>query len=182
MVLQLRPQAVHRGSGDVIDAQHGMGVAHGNRCQFDGLAVHFYRVAQGFGVGDEGNLLRDQARRAHVHGHLPVRTDIQFDDAALGFHADALFHRQALVDDEAGEAARAVAALLHFRTIGVEDAVAEVDVRVGRRFDDQQLVETDARVAVAPLLGVLGLDMGVLADQVEDHEVVAEAVHLGEAQ
>jgi hypothetical protein len=44
------------------------------------------------------------------------------------------------------------------------------------------LVEADAGVSITPLLGVLGLDMGVLADEVEHHEVVAEAVHLGEAQ
>ncbi|PRD25208.1 UNVERIFIED_CONTAM: ammonium transporter [Trichonephila clavipes] len=115
-------------------------------------------------------------------GDLAVVLHAQLDHAALGLDANDLLGGQALVQHEAGEAARTVAALLHLGAVGVEDAVAEIDVRMARRLDDQQLVETDAGVAIAPLLGMLGLHVGVLADQVEDHEVIAQTVHLGKAQ
>jgi hypothetical protein len=56
---------------------------------------------------------------------------------------------QAARAHEAGEAARAVAALLDLAAVGVEDAVAEVDAgRVGR-LDDEDLVGADAEAAVA---------------------------------
>ncbi|MNO46854.1 hypothetical protein D3C76_371460 [compost metagenome] len=159
-----------------------MRVTHGHGGDRVHLAVDFQWVVQRLLVGDEGDFGRDEARWAHVDTDLAVVLHVQLDDAALGFHADALFRGQALVQHEAGEAARTVAALLHLGAVGVEDAVAEIEVGVARRLDDQQLVEADAGVAVAPHLYVARLDMGVLADQVEDHEVIAQAMHLGEAQ
>ena len=129
------------------------------------LAVDFQWIAQGLFIGDEGYLGRGEARRAHVDTHLAVVAHVQLDDAAFGFHADALLGGQALVQHEAGETARTVAALLDLGTVGIEDPIAEVHVRVVRRLDDQQLVEADAGVAVTPLLGMLGLDVRVLADR-----------------
>ncbi len=61
---------------------------------------------------------------------LAVALEQQFDDAALGLDADLLLDRQALVEDEAGEAAGTVAALFDLGAIGVEDAIAKVHVRV----------------------------------------------------
>lgn len=118
----------------------------------------------------------------HVDADLTVIADIEFDNAALGLDADLALGRQALVQHKTGEATRAIAALLHFRAIGVEDPVTEIHLRVARCFDDQQLVEADTGVSVTPLFGVLGQNVRVLADQVEDHEVVAQAVHLGKTQ
>ncbi len=182
VVLDLRAQLVHRGGTHVVDTQYGMRVTHGQGGNRMHLAVDFQWVAQRLLVGDEGDFGRVEARRAHVDTDLAVVLHVQFDDAALGFHADALFCGQALVQHEAGEAARTVAALLDLGTVGIEDAVAEIHFRVVRRLDDQQLVEADAGVAVTPLLGVLGLNVRVLADQVEDHEVVAQPMHLGKTQ
>ena len=83
---------------------------------------------------------------------------------------------------EAHEAARAVAALLDLAAVGVEDAVAEVDVVAGGRLDQQDLVAADAEVAVGDAAALLGGERDGLADAVEHDEVVAEAVHFGEAQ
>src|SRR5690606_2297117 len=123
-----------------------------------------------------------QPWRAHVDADLAIGTDVQLNHTAAGLNADLPLEGQALVHYEAGEAAGTVAALFDLGAVGVEDPVAKVHVRAARRLDDQQLIEAHAGVAVAPEFDVLGLDVGMLADQVEDHEVVAQAMHFGEAQ
>ena len=74
----------------------------------------------------------------------------------------------------------AVAALLDFAAIAVEDQ--KVEVRVGNRRGKhrQQLVETDPGAAIAPGPNAFAIQVGVLRDQVNHHEVVAEAMHLRE--
>ena len=49
---------------------------------------------------------------------------------------------------ERGDAARAVAALLHLAAVGVEDAVEHGVSGAARRLEHQRLVETDAGMAV----------------------------------
>jgi hypothetical protein len=86
-----------------------------------------------------------------------------------------------LVEHEAREAARAVAALLDLASVGVEDAIAEVVSRRGRGLDQQHLVASHAQVAVGEAARIVGGDRKPLADAVQHHEVVALAVHLGES-
>jgi hypothetical protein len=89
-----------------------------------------------------------RGRPPHVDADLAVGLQARRDAPAQGLHADfALVGEPALVH-ELHEAARAVAALLDLPAVGVEDAVAKVDPRLGRRFDDQDLVAADAAVAV----------------------------------
>ena len=83
---------------------------------------------------------------------------------------------------EAHEAARAVAALFDLAAVGVEDAVAEIDVGARGGLDHQQLVAADAEVAVGDRLHARRAQVDRRAGGVDDDEVVAEAVHLGEAQ
>ncbi len=101
--------------------------------------------------------------------------------AALRLDAYFALVRQALLMDEAHEAARAVAALLDLAAIGIEDAVAEIDAGRRRTFDHQDLVATDAKVAVGEKARLGRRRHEVLVDGVEHDKVVAEAVHFGEA-
>ncbi|MNK98087.1 hypothetical protein D3C87_1184390 [compost metagenome] len=181
-MFDFRPQFMHRCVVDIADPQHGMGVAHGHGGQIDRGAVDVDLITLGLLRRLERNIRRHQAWGAHVDTDLAVVTHVELDDTALGLDADLPLCGQALVEHETGEAARTVAALFHFGTVGVEDPIAEIHVRVARCFDDQQLVETDSRMPITPQLGVLGQNMRVLADQVEDHEVIAQAVHLGKTQ
>ncbi len=80
----------------------------------------------------------------------------------------------------AHEAARAVAALADFAAVGVEDPVVKVGIRMPRRLDYQHLVEADPGMAVGqPADGRRSRDHR-RAGGVDDDEVVARAVHLGE--
>ena len=88
-----------------------------------------------------------------------------------------------LVAHEAHEAARAVAALLDLvAAAAVEDAVAEVDAGRLARLDDEDLVGADAETPVAEAAHLRGGQRERRARRVEHDEVVARALHLGEAQ
>ena len=83
----------------------------------------------------------------------------------------------------AREAAHAVAALLDLAAVGVEDSIARVGA-VGRvlAVDEQQLIEADAAAAIGPAPHELGGRRSARARPRQHHEVVAEAVHLGESE
>ncbi len=87
-----------------------------------------------------------------------------------------------LFADELDEGARAVAALLHFAAIVVIDAVAEVAAGQARLFHHEDLVGADAEAAVGQALPLGRREIDVLADGVDDDEVIAGAVHLGKVE
>jgi hypothetical protein len=105
----------------------------------------------------------------------------RLDHARHGADLDAVLVGQAAVADEAHEAARAVAALLHLAAVGVVDHVFEVDARRRRGPHRQDLVGADAEVAVRQLPVLRFAQMEQAAGFVEHDEVVAGALHLGEA-
>ena len=59
--------------------------------------------------------------------------------------------RQSLVANKPHEAARTITALFHFTAIGIVDSVAKVGLRACGGLDQQQLVTSDAKVAVRQL-------------------------------
>ena len=82
--------------------------------------------------------------------------------------------------NETYEAARAVAALLDLAAIGIEDAVAKIDARLAGRVDQQNLVAADAEMTVGQIAQLLRGQRNLLADAVEDNEIVAQTVHFRE--
>ena len=64
----------------------------------------------------------------------------------------------------------------------VEDPVAEIHLRIGGRLDHQHLVTADPETTIGQAADQLGIDAQRLRDQVEHDEIVAQPVHLGEAQ
>ena len=75
----------------------------------------------------------------------------------------------------------AIAALLHLVAVGVEDAVVDDGAVAPRLLEHQRLVEADAGVPVGE--GAQRFRRGRAAGRcVEDDEVVAQAVHLGEGE
>jgi hypothetical protein len=130
-------------------------------------------------IAGEGNFGRPEARRTHVHRDLAVGFEFRHDQSALRLDADLALVGEALLMDEAHEAARAVAALLDLAAVGVEDAVAEIDARRRAALDDQDLVAADAEMAVGEKARLGRRRHEVLADRVEHDEIVAEAMHFG---
>src|SRR5262245_59365730 len=82
--------------------------------------------------------------------------------------------------DKADEAARAVAALLDLAAVGVPDAVSGVCVGSPRFLDQENLIAADAEMSVREPLRSLRGDFNRGADAVQDNEVVARSLHLGE--
>ena len=69
---------------------------------------------------------------------------------------------------------------LDLATIRVEDAVTEIDIRLRRRLDEQDLVAADAEMAVGDVTQLFRRQRNPLADAVENNKVVAQTVHFGE--
>jgi hypothetical protein len=82
--------------------------------------------------------------------------------------------------NEAREATRAVPALLHFTTIGIEYTVTELCVWQRRPLDQQQLIATDAKVAIGDKTHLLTRQRNILVDRIDHNEIVTETVHFGE--
>ena len=157
-----------------------MRVAHGQYADFDEFTFQAEQIGRRTLFGGERNLRRLEARHAHVHRHLAVRLQARHDDAGSGFDANLGFRAQPLVVHEAHEAARAVAALLDLAAVGVEDAVAEIGIGPGGAFHQQDLVATDAEMAIGDELELGRAQIHALRNRVEHHEIVAQAMHFGE--
>src|SRR2546430_11225701 len=165
-------------------------IAHGKHRDLHRAAGYFQRPPQG-GIGGnfsdrynsrviEGHAFGLEYWRAHIDAHLPVGLQAQSDQAGKGLDAYLLLGRQSLFVNEANETPRAIAALLDFASIGVPDAVAEVDVLALRFFHEQHLIAADAEMPVREPFRELWLHLDVPADAVDHDEIVADAMHLGE--
>jgi hypothetical protein len=178
-----RAEAIHARIPDVVDFQHRMRVAHRHHGNFDVLALDVERVRVGFGGGVERDSRGVEFGFAHLHGN-GGRIDQAHADrtgGALQFRFVADRDRPVAVQPGA-DAARAVAALFGERAVGIADRVGGDTRRIARSLDHQQLVEADPGVAVAHGANHGGIRQLRRGARIEHDEVVAEAVHLGEAQ
>ena len=75
---------------------------------------------------------------------------------------------------ERGDAACAVAALLHFASVGVEDPIEHAIARIARRFEHECLVEADAGAPIGQRTHPAGIDgrAGEPGGRVEDEKIV----------
>ena len=78
-----------------------------------------------------------------------------------------------------GEAARAVAAVLHLAAIGIKYAVTKLGLVTRPRLNEQELIEAYSKVAVCECGDLLRVGLQRLGHAVDDRKVVAEAVHFG---
>src|SRR6185295_9599804 len=172
VALDARTLGRHRREFDLGDALHRVRIAHREHGELYRFGSQAQRLEQRFG----------KLRRAHVDAHFAVGLETRTDHAAGRLDADLALAGEAPGAHELDEAARAVAALLDFAAVGVEDAIAEVDALLRRPLDDQQLVEADAEVPVGERADLLAAEREVLLRRVDDDEIVARALHLGERQ
>ena len=119
-------------------------------------------------------------RRTHVHAHAAIRLLGQFDHAVFHFHAHRVAGRQPLPAHVAHKAARAVAAVLHFMAIVVDD-VFEIHIRRGRGPHAQNLVGPHAKVAVGQKTVLIRRQVQRRGRFVKHHEIVARPLHFGKA-
>ena len=132
--------------------------------------------------GRKRDIRRRQTRLAHIHRNQAVFLQIQHNQPFGRSHLDAAVWAQAFFVHKAGKTARAVAALLHLAAVCIENTVAKLGFGQRRRLHQQQLVETDAPVAVCPFGNRRGSRIKMLADAVDNHKIVAQTVHFGEFQ
>ena len=72
--------------------------------------------------------------------------------------------------------------MLDLAAVGVEDAIPEVDARSSRPLDDEDLIAADAEPPIGEPPVLRRGEVHLLSDPVEHDEIVAEPVHLREAE
>ena len=129
-----------------------------------------------------GDLVAGKAHRAHRDGDAMAALDLRLDHPAGRLDREVRGFHQALVPEEAGEDAQAVAALLRLGAVGIENAQAEIGL-LRRHRPPEDAVGAEAEVAVADhadLPGLRRLPLGIIAG-IEHQVVVAQGVVLVEA-
>ncbi len=143
VVLDRGTEARDRGVGDRGHPDDRMRVADRDRADFDLARAHRERVDVGLAARLEGQGGRVEVRHAHRDRDL-VAPDPGLHQAARAVEHELARVRALALLDDAGDAARAVAALLHLAAVGVEDPVIDRGARLARGLEHQRLVEADA--------------------------------------
>jgi hypothetical protein len=129
----------------------------------------------------EGNVARLEAGHAHVDFHLLV-THRHCNARIGGLKGQRRLGAELLIVHEARETAHAVSTLFCARSVGVEYSTSEIRIGIGWRLEDEKLIEADTAMPVRPPTNELWLEVDVLSHEVDDHEIVAEAVHFAESK
>ncbi len=126
------------------------------------------------------NLAPAEMRLAHVDGDAMIagafgrnRPAQRFEHDSIGF---VLLHQQRR------DTASAIAASLCLAAIGIADAHEGGAGRAFRRLDDQDLVATDAAMAIANGARRAGIERQRMVARVENDEIVPEPVHFDEIE
>src|SRR6478672_8813907 len=131
------------------------------------------RVLERLGQRD---LIPGEAGRAHIDGYHAVGTGERRKHAAIGFDADALL--AAFSGDDAGDAARRIAAGADLPAVGIPDAHEHVGH--ARWLERDDLVAADAFLAVGDGAQRVRAERQRTRARVEHDEIVAEPIHLTE--
>jgi hypothetical protein len=70
--------------------------------------------------------------------------------------------------------------LLNLSTVAVKDPIVKINVWLGWRLNDQNLIASNSLVAIRYLLNHFSMDSDILSDSIDHNEIVAEAMHFGE--
>ena len=180
MAFDQRPVPLDRMLLDIVDHLHRVRVAHRHHRGFEGFVGYVEQMNDHILVRQKGNFGRQKAGFAHVDRDLAVGFEARGDDPFLRLDADLAFVGQPLLMDKADETTSAVAALLDLAAVGIEDPVAEIDTRLAGRLDQQDLVATDPEIAVGEVAKLFRGKRNRLANAVENNEIIAQTMHLGE--
>ena len=177
-VFEMRPEPFYIDRFHVIDEKHRMGIAHADGdggaqlriAHVDFQAVHFAL---------QGNVAPVEAGRPHIDGDQAIARPAAFDGAGRAFDDHAV--APALIHQIPGDAARPVAAGLGEAAVGVADVHAGVSALAGGGLDDDDLIATHPGAPIGDGAQAGGVQLDGRGPAVEDHEIVAQSLHLYES-
>src|SRR3546814_19418750 len=117
-----------------------------------------------------------------LYAVAPVAKRVHCVGAGGAFEVERSSVGRAVAHQPGRDAARAVAALLRGRAVGVPDPVGGDGAGAGGRLDGQDLVAADAGVAVGQRPAQFRRWLRGAVAQVDAAEIIAGAVHLAETQ
>ena len=131
-------------------------------------------------VVQKRNVLWQKTGNSHVDRDIAISFETRCDDALLRFDTDFALVGETLLMHKTHETAGAIAALLHLAAIGIEDSIAEIDVRLRRLFNQKNLVATHAKMAISQITQLLRRERYVLTNSIQNNEIVAQTMHFRE--
>lgn len=166
---------VHAGN-----AQYGMRVTHGQRGNLESARIHFERIGARAHAGEERHGFRLERRDAHVDREPAVVESHHARFAPGHLHPDWRSGDADAIEQIPRHAAHAIATVTCLTPVGVEDPVVHVCTRGSRRLEQQHLVAADAEVSIGDVTHAIRVEFNRCSQRIEQHEVVAESVHLCE--
>jgi hypothetical protein len=161
----------------VVQIQNAVGIAHRDARDLVLSPVHLQRVVENLAVGVNRDFSSLEDRLPHIDLDL-ISDQARTDDPGQSLHFQFFLLGQTVLVDVLSEAADAVSAHLHLAAIGIVNLHLEVaDLR---GMDCEELVGADAEAAVAESLGQLFQIGDLILQTIDQDEVVAAAMHLGE--
>jgi hypothetical protein len=174
-------EPLHRRRINIIDQQDRVRVSQRNGGYFDRLTGDIQLIDVRLILGIKRQCARLEPRRAHIDHDLPVVLDFELNQTTARFHHKPSLVGQSLVVQKLCKASRTVAALFSFTAISVEDSHRKI-CTVPAGLGHNQLIATNAPVAIGQMLNMITAQMKRPTHAVEQNKIVAERMHLGKRE
>ena len=170
-----------------VHLRHCMGVAQRHDPDVQSPACGCQRIGGLFGRRRAGACIRRTQKRnisGSEQGHTHTHTDtlcgkhLHRHHPATRQRTHCVTSDQPLCAREVRDAACAITTLSGFGAVGIEHGEYKIGVRAAGP-DHKQLIEPHSSAAVRPSPHECGVGRKFPADSIDQHEVIAEAVHLG---
>jgi hypothetical protein len=181
VALERGPERLDRRRSRVLDFEHGVRIAERHGADLVAGALDLDFVALGRALGRERDARRLELGHAHVEPHAGVGEPLGRDHRARRLQPHRATGPLAVPVQPGDHAACAVAALAGGAAVLVPHAVAEHRARTRRLLDREQLIEPDPAPPVRHAPDRLGRERRIWGAPIQHGEVVADAVHLAEA-
>ena len=87
-------------------------------------------------------------RCTHIYLNPTIRMRLESQDGMRNFNAQRILIGKTLIQYKTYKAARAIAALLYFTAVSIEDAISKVGIRMSGFFNQKNLIGPNAKLAV----------------------------------
>ncbi len=180
MMFNLRAKGLYRSCVCRIDGQHRMWISHGDRPDVYLATSDIERIA----ISALGRVERQTTRLkigyAHVYGNESIALDAGRDETGRTIERESITAGLPSPMEEGCDTAHAVTTLLDLEPVSIEDPVKNEGIGPPGLLEHQCLIETDSLTSVRELPELFSRRRSVPLRQVEDNEIVAGTVHLGE--
>ena len=194
VAFDLWTQHMHRKAVDLVDDLNGMGIGNGHSGEphSDWVAGRILErqfvegvntlLARGEATDVKWQRGRIEACLTHLNRYGAIWLFGQGDQPGGDLSPQWIAQRELLLMHETHKATSTIAAMLDFAAIRIKDAIAKVRLRVAGCIDQQDLIASNAKLAMRNRTRHVRCEFNRLSNAINDNKIVAGAMHFGEVQ